>query len=206
MRYYYNSLDRKYFPSSGSRFSISGVMDYKPLTTTYYAFNDTIHPGQLPESVSSDSNNVQMRVSYANYYKYGKFTISNSADAFVTYSKTYSLNSFLTGGSNEYNHFHNISFYGLPYNYNFANTGFIYRFGVRYELLTKLYLSGVGNIMFETPSIAKLSRDSFMVSSYMIGAGAGISYDSPIGPISIIISKNINFGPFWTYFNIGYNF
>ena len=206
MRYYYNNLDRKYFPNSGSSFNLSGVIYLKPVTTTYYAINDTIHPDQLPEFVMSDSNNVQMRMAYANYHKYGKFTIINSADAFVTYSKSYSLNSFLTGGANEYSHFHNISFYGLPYNYNFANTGFIYRFGIRFELLNKLYLSGVGNIMFETPSVLKLPRDLFMVSSYMIGAGVGISYDSPIGPISIILSKNANFGPFWTYFNIGYNF
>jgi NTE family protein len=207
LNYKLNTLDNKHFPKSGHKLEVSAVYYIDPQYDYFFAFNDTVWQNDNPFSIV-DTNFFQFRLKYNSYNPAGKkFTIENSLNVFATFNNNdYRLNSFLIGGVNDYNRFYNISFYGMPLNYLFANNGVIYKFGLRYELLQKFYIGLKLNAMFESQTLTAIGEDVLDIDNYILGAGLVLSYDSPIGPVSIVVSKNSWPGPFWTYFNIGFNF
>ena len=206
IRYAYNYLDQKYFPKKGSRILLTALYSTNQDIDLYYAPDDTLYQSEDGHLDVLDSNNLLLRFYFENHHSFGKLTLSNNVDLFATYLPGSSLNSFLVGGLNDYGYFHNIPFFGLPLNYYFANTGLIYRFSARYEFLKNIYTFATVNGMYETPDYRRTFLALGESDSYLFGGGVGLSYKSKIGPISLAISKNLSFGPFWAYFNIGYNF
>ncbi len=206
--YHYNSFDKKYFPKKGMEFKLAGLFNFEPKKKLYYHETDTVFQGEENPVTELDSNYLQLKLIWRKYNTvYKKLTIINSADMFAVLNKSdYQLNSFLVGGVLNQKSFYNLPFYGMPTNYGFANNGLIYRLGVRYEFIPDLYFGIIANGMFETNTLDYLFADISDYNNYYFGGGLSISYDSPIGPMMIVMSKNTSINKFWTYFSIGYSF
>ncbi|MBN2746723.1 MAG: patatin-like phospholipase family protein [Bacteroidales bacterium] len=206
LAYQRNSLDKKYFPKSGSEMDLITILRLGSEFSKQINENDT--SVQIHELTGATDNPDQFfaRFSFSNYFGKNKLIFSNNANVFFSSDNFYNLNSFIVGGVNDYGNYQNISFYGMPFNYAFANTGLIYRFSARYELVNKLYVSLTANGLYEVDSYQNIFKSTVDWDRYFLGYGAGVSYESPIGPVSVFVSKNLSYSHFWTYFNIGYQF
>jgi len=82
------------------------------------------------------------------------------------------------------------------------------KLGVQVQPIPKLFVSTLANLIFVTDDISTLLNDIFTWNddARYIGAGAGFTYKTPIGPISIYFGSRIDiWNPIW-YFNIGHTF
>ncbi len=206
LAYQRNSLDKKYFPKSGSLFGVLTILRLSSKSNIQIDENDSTVQNHEINVSTDDPDQFFARFSYNNYFGKNRLIFSNEANVFFSSENFYNLNSFIVGGVSDYGNYQNISFYGMPYNYAFANTGLTYRFNARYELIHKLYVSLAVNGLYEVASYQNLIKSVDDWDRYHLGYGAGISYESPVGPVSVFVSKNLSYSHFWTYFNIGYQF
>ena len=203
----YNHLNKKHFPEKGI---------YNRLTATYYLNPDYqfyFNVEGEPESVRAVSwntdNYLQFRNRFAGYSKFGKVNMINEFDVYVSLSENANfLNSFVLGGSDEIDDYYSVSFWGLPKNFAVLGSGALYRLGFRYEFINNFYITAKANAIFDVyVSDDQPEEDAtYLDAQAFAGWGAGLSYNSIIGPISFVISKSFNYGPYWTYVNIGFSF
>lgn len=82
------------------------------------------------------------------------------------------------------------------------------KLGVQVQPMPNLFVSALANIIFFTDDNSTLLSDilNWNDAARYIGAGAGFTYKTPIGPISIYYgSRTDTWNPIW-YVNIGFTF
>jgi hypothetical protein len=82
------------------------------------------------------------------------------------------------------------------------------KLGVQVQAIPKLFVSGLFNMIIVSDDITTFANDIFSWNdeSRYLGSGAGFTYKTPIGPISIFLGSRLDiWNPIW-YFNIGYTF
>jgi NTE family protein len=201
----YNHLDKKHFPDRGI---------YNRFTTTLYInpyYEITFKLANETEQVKSYStgNFLQFRNSFAGYSKFGPVSLINEIDLYASLSENANnLNAFILGGSDEPYDYYSIPFWGLPKNFTVLGSGMLYRIGLRYEFIKNFYVTAKTNAIFDLyVSEDQPEEDAtYLDAQAFAGWGAGLSYNSIIGPISFIVTKSFDYGPYWTYVNIGFRF
>ncbi len=198
----YNHLDKKHFPNRGI---------YNRFTTTYFINPEYQFYFNLDNKKSeyNTDNFLQFRNSFAGYSKFGRVNMINEFDIYASLSENANqLNSFILGGSDVTTDYYSIPFWGLPKNFAVLGSGVLYRIGFRYEFIKNFYITTKANAIFDlyVPDDQPDPESTYLDAQAFAGAGIGLSYNSIIGPISFIVTKSINYGPYWTYVNIGFRF
>jgi len=195
----YNHLDKKHFPDKGIYNSFSSAYYINP--EYHFYFNvDNEH------SEFYTDNFLQFRNSFAGYSKFGRVNMINEFDIYASFSENANqLNSFILGGSDVTTDYYSIPFWGLPKNFAILGSGLLYRIGFRYEFIDNFYITAKANAVFDA-YVTQDGETTYLDAQTFAGAGIGLSYNSIIGPISFIVTKSANYGPYWTYVNIGFRF
>jgi len=199
----YNHLDKKHFPDRGI---------YNSLTAFYYINPEYQFFFNLENNNSEyyyTDNFLQFRNSFAAYSKFGKVNMSNEVEAYVSLSENANqLNSFILGGSDNNNDYYSIPFWGLPKNFTLLGSGMLYRVGLRYEFIKNFYATAKINAILDVyvDEEQEVDNVTYLDVQALAGWGVGLSYNSIIGPISFIVTKSFDYGPYWTYVNIGFRF
>jgi NTE family protein len=82
------------------------------------------------------------------------------------------------------------------------------KLALQIEPVSNLFLSALVNILFVSSDYPKLLKDILSMNDQgrYIGAGAGFTYKTPIGPVSIYLGSRTDiWNPIW-YINIGFTF
>ncbi len=203
----YNRLDKKHFPDKGIQYRFTSNYYINPRYEIVFNLNDE-NSTERTEHYKTD-NFLQFRSDFAAYSKFGKVTMSNEVNLYASFSENANhLNSFVLGGSDITADYYSIPFWGLPKNFALLGSGLLYRVGFRYQFIKNFYATVKANTIFDI-YVSDTQPDNetvYLDSKTITGAGIGLSYNSVIGPISFIVSKSFDYGPFWTYVNIGFKF
>ena len=82
------------------------------------------------------------------------------------------------------------------------------KLAIQYQVIPNLYLSALGNIIFVSDDFITFLDDilSWEEGTNYIGAGAGFTYKTPVGPVSIYLGSRTDvWNPIW-YTSIGFTF
>ena len=203
----YNHLDKKHFPNRGIYNRFTATYYINPVYNVFFNLDDGNHNKQSKHYYTN--NFLQFRNSFASYSKFGRVNLINEFDMYVSLSENANLlNSFILGGSDDATDYYSIPFWGLPKNFTVLGSGALYRLGLRYEFIDNFYITAKTNAIFDV-YVSNNQPDenaTYLDAQAFAGWGVGLSYNSIIGPISFVVSKSFDYGPYWTYVNIGFRF
>ncbi len=202
-----NTYDNNIYPTQGSRV----LVRYRQALRTNF-----IEYSSFPDSLGLDNKITEVMDPYwhfvlglENYLPLGKKVSINSEFALglSDNEKPFTDNYYL--GGYRYNlRSTQIAFVGLN-NHELLQGNYIKaKLGVQVEPISKLFVSALANLIFVTDDNSTLVNDIFTWNddARYFGAGAGLTYKTPIGPVSIFLGSRTDvWNPIW-YMNIGYTF
>ncbi len=175
LSYYFNSLDDKYFSVKG--LSLKSKIGYNFSTK----FDTNFSPKEM--NVNNDYGKIDF--SLAKYLSLNEhwvveskinaeYNIIDDSSKFVLFDK-------VLGGVYSDNKYQ-IAFWGMPNSYIVLKNYTITSLGLRYKIGDRIYLKSVVNA-----GVVNLNE-------YYFGGGLSFSFKSPIGPLSIGITKSLQYG------------
>lgn len=202
-----NSYNSNYYPTKGSNVKVKYRQAFN---TAYIAIYD------YPDSVDTDNKETE----YMNPYWHITLDLEN----YLPLGKKVSLNSQFGMGLSDNEKPFPDNYYIGGYRYNLRSNQVAFvglnshellqgnyvkgKLGVQVQPMPNLFVSALANIIFFTDDNSTLLSDilNWNDAARYIGAGAGFTYKTPIGPISIYYgSRTDTWNPIW-YVNIGFTF
>jgi NTE family protein len=200
--YRLNTLDDLMVPFEGSQVEIYLKGIYKPMLSLKY-LSDTI---DTENSLSSFS---KLYISYEHYYPFGpKLTsvlglcMGLSTDEFIA------SDYFFIGGHKANLRRNQVAFVGYNLGEVIATNLMQMKLGFNYRLYPNLQLEMLTNGMFTSYDFDHLLQSILDMNggSFHFGYGAGLTYNTPIGPASIFFAGNNKEDKTTWYINLGYTF
>ncbi|MEE0139120.1 patatin-like phospholipase family protein [Fusobacterium ulcerans] len=214
----YQNADNKY--SSGSRVYRDFNESYQSLSTGIYLYIDTLNKKNFPSKGNIlHFNGFNTQGVTGKEINYNSFMFST--DFYIPITEKISMNLGMSGGKTAGENVPNsslfklgglrnnnlaFSFIGLPMMGRYADEFYMIRGGIQYRLTDTFYLIGKYNTM--TYSSAGLSfQKSYDIGDRRYhGYGGGIGWDTFLGPISLMLSNDIDSSSSLFEVYMGYKF
>ena len=202
-----NTFNSNYYPTRGSNVSLIYRHAFSTSFITEYDYPDSL--GLENKSTEYLDPYWHLTLDLENYLSLGKKVSLNSEFAMgLSDNETPFPDNYYIGGYRYNLRSNQVAFVGL-HSFELLHGNYVKgKLGVQVQPIPKLFVSALANIIFVTNDISTLVSDIFNWNddARYIGAGAGFSYKTPIGPISIYLgSRTDTWNPIW-YFNIGHTF
>ena len=168
---YFDTLDNKAFPSKGSSFSLQAFANEELKKNS----NSNGFSG-----VFSFNFPVNQKLSFSFGGSFGKMS-----DDSIENTKLFRI-----GGSK--NSEVSYSFTGLPIMGRYSDEFYIGSFGLKYNLTNSLYLLSTYNVLTYSDTELSFQKENRLWKDKEYGYGAGIGWDTFLGPMTFMISNNID--------------
>jgi len=207
LSYHHNSFDNYLYPTRGSRVD----MRYRQAFTTGFSENYDFPDSLDLENRYSDQIDPfwHLEVQMENFLPMGKKASLNSefAVGVSDNDKPFSDNYYVGGYQNNMRA-NQVAFAGL-HSHELLHGNYL-KGKLAFQIIpvSNLYLSILGNIIFVSEDNTELMDAvlSWDKEALYIGAGAGFTYKTPLGPVSVYLGSRTDiWNPIW-YLNIGYTF
>lgn len=203
----HNSFDNHLYPTRGTRFDVKYRLAYNTRFISNFAY---------PDSLDMDNQEVEVIDPY--------WVFTTGLENYLPLSKKVSINTGLGLGlsANEKPFPDNFYVGGYRYNLREKQVPFVGlnnhellhgnylsgKFAIQYQVIPNLFLSALGNIVFVSDDFITFLDEiiSWEEGTHYVGAGAGFSYKTPVGPVSIYLGSRTDiWNPIW-YTSIGFTF
>ena len=203
----HNSFDNHLYPTRGSRLDIK----YRQAYNTNF-----ISKFDYPDSLGLDNEESEVMDPYwvfttdlENYLPLGKKVSMNTGIGLgLSRNEKPFTDDFYLGGYRYNLRDKQVPFVGL-HNHEMLYGNYLSgKLGFQYQVIPNLYLSALGNIIFVSDDFITFLDEiiSWEVGTHYIGAGAGFTYKTPVGPVSIYLGSRTDiWNPIW-YTGIGFTF
>jgi NTE family protein len=201
-----NTTDDLYFPKRGLKLDLTYTHMFNP--TVRYDAKDLSALGQNIVLSEKHSYSILL-VNYDVYMTFfRKATLNLGTGLGLNSDNTSMYNFFGIGGSylNKRDNF--IPFAGLNFGESIVRNFSMFRASVDVEILSDVYLNAKFNVAQGVDDAADIFKGLFDFGSekYFAGYGAGLKYDSPIGPVQLMAAGNTEDKKARWYFSIGFPF
>ncbi len=206
--YHLNTFDNYLYPTRGTAIELEYRQAFQTQDITKFSWPDSLDG--LDDHVTNQVDPYwRMRALYESYFRLGnRISLNLAFSAGLSSNDKPFIDNFYIGGY-RYNMRHNqISFVGLHHNEELAGNFVKEKIALQVEPIPKLYVSLLGNLMFYSDDITTFLDDilSYNRDQIYIGAGAGFTYRTPIGPLSVFLGSRTDvWNPIW-YTNLGFTF
>ncbi len=201
-----NTTDDLYFPKRGLKLDLAYSHMFNP-TIRYDAKDLSALNGNI---LSSEQHSYStLLVSYDVYMTFFRRATLNLGTGLGLNSDNTSMYSFFNLGGSYLNKRDNfIPFAGFSFGETIVRNFSMFRASVDIEILSDVYLSAKFNVAQGTEDAADIFEGLFDFDSeqYFAGYGAGLKYDSPIGPVQLMAAGNTEDKKARWYFSIGFPF
>ena len=205
--YQFSSFDNHLYPTRGSRIDIQFRQALRTRFLTQYDFPDSL--GLENKSVEFINPYWHLTGEYESYIRLwnkvsfnGQFSVGLSAD-----DKPFPDN-YYVGGYRYNQRSHQIPFVGMHSHELLVGNYVREKIVLQVEPISKLYISALVNILLFSDDLDgfKDNITSWTHENRILGAGAGFTYKTPVGPVSVYLgSRTDAWNPIW-YTNIGFTF
>ena len=206
--YQHNSFDSNLYPTKGS------MVDLK----YRQAFNtNSILVPDYPDSLGLENEKIKGKVNpywaltfdLENYLPLGKKVSFNSEFALGLSDNDKPIpDNFYVGGYRYNLRANQVAFVGLNSHELLQGNYVKGKLALQVQAMPNLYVSALANLIIVSDDITTFADDIFSWNDdarYM-GVGAGFTYKTPIGPMSVFLGSRTDiWNPIW-YVNIGYTF
>lgn len=200
----YQDTDNKY--SSGSRAYRDFHESYQTVSTGMYLYIDTLNKKNFPSKgnvLRFDGFNTQGVASKDINYNGFMF----STDFYLPVTERFSMNLGISGGKTAGENIPNsslfklgglrdndltFSFIGLPMMGRYTDEFYMIRGGVQYRLTDTFYLIGKYNMMTYSSDGLSFQKSYEIGDRRYHGYGGGIGWDTFLGPISLMLSNDLD--------------
>jgi len=205
--YELNTYDNFIYPTRGSRVLIKYRQALKTDFIEYFSYPDSL---DMEDKISEVMDPYwHLAIDLENYLPVGKKVSINSELALgLSANEKPFTDNYYVGGYRYNLRSTQLAFVGLNSHEllqgNFAKA----KLGVQVEPMSNLFVSALANLIFVTDDNSTLANDIFTWNdeARYFGAGAGLTYKSPLGPISFFLGSRTDiWNPIW-YVNIGFTF
>jgi NTE family protein len=197
-----NTLDDLMYPFEGSQMDIDLKGIYNPVLDLRY-LTDTINTKSSLNSFS------KLYINFDNYNPLGPklnynigLSLGLSTDEFIA------SDYFYVGGHKNNLRRNQIAFVGYNLGEVVATNFFRIKLGFNYRILNNLQLETLVNGMIASDNFEHLVQSVLEVNkkAFHLGYGGGLTYKTPLGPLSIFIAGNNKDSKATWYINMGYTF
>jgi NTE family protein len=197
-----NTLDDLMYPFEGSQIEIYLKGIYHPILDLRY-LTDTI--------VTENSLNSfgKFYVNFENYKPLGsKLNINTGLALGLSTDEFIASDYFYVGGHKNNLRRNYVAFVGYNLGEVVATNFFQVKFGLNYRLYKNLQLETLINGMTASDSFEHLAQSVIKMNKGTLhfGYGGGLTYKTPLGPVSIFLSGNNKDSGLTWYINMGYTF
>ncbi len=203
----HNTFDNHLYPTRGSRVDIKYRLAYNTHFISEFDFPDSL---DLENKASEIMDPYWVfAIDLENYLPFSKkVSLNSGAGIGLSRNEKPFTDNFYVGGYRYNLRVKQVSFVGL-HNHELLHGNYLSgKLALQYEIIPKLYLSALGNIIFVSDDFTTFLDDilSWEKDTHYIGAGAGFSYKTPIGPVSVYLGSRTDiWKPIW-YTSIGFTF
>ncbi|MDX2430040.1 MAG: patatin-like phospholipase family protein [Bacteroides sp.] len=206
--YQHNSFDSNLYPTKGSRVDLK----YRQAFQT----NSILIP-DYPDSLGIDNEKIRgkvdpywhLTVNLENYLPLGKKVSFNSEFALgLSDNEKPMLDNFYVGGYRYNQRANQVAFLGLNSHELLQGNYVMGKLALQVQAMPNLYVSALANLIIVSDDITTFADDifSWKKEARYFGTGAGFTYKTPIGPLSVFLGSRTNvWNPIW-YVNIGFTF
>jgi len=203
----HNSLDHLLFPTRGIR---TGLQYRQALGTDY------ISNFSYPDSLGME-NKIEEQVDpywvmtavWESYFSIGrKVSIDLEWGAGLSHNEKPFPDNFYIGGYRYNLRGNQVAFVGLNSHELLHGNYMKEKVALQFQAIPNLFITALWNIIYVGDDNKEFLENilSFSSEGRYMGAGAGVSYKSPLGPVSIFLGSRTDvWNPIW-YINIGYTF
>ncbi len=205
--YRLNTYDNQLYPKRGARVDITYKQAFLTSSVSQFSHPDSSnHENEYHGTIPAFWN---LSVDMESYFLLGKKVSINTEFSFgISDQDTPYPDNFFVGGYGYPLRAHQVEFVGLRPNELLAGNYLKEKLALQVEAVSNLFFSALVNILFVSDDYLKLYKDILSMSDRgrYIGAGAGCTYASPFGPLSLYLgSRTDRWDPIW-YVNMGFTF
>jgi NTE family protein len=206
--YKLNTYDSYLYPTRGVAIELEYRQALQTQFTTRFSFPDSLDIPDEPVKEMMDPY-WRLEARYESYIPIGKKISFNSAlSAGLSPNEKPFTDIFYIGGYRFNLRMNQVAFVGLHLNEELYGNYLKEKLALQFEPLPNLYASILGNLIFVSDDISTFWNDivSFNREQIYIGVGAGFTYRTPIGPLSVYLGSRTDvWNPIW-YTNLGFTF
>jgi NTE family protein len=200
--YRLNTLNDLMFPFSGSQVDITLKGMYDPVLDLKY-ITDTI---DRRGSLGSFS---KLHIYIDNYHPMGtKFCLNTAISMGLSTDEFIAADNFYMGGHKNNLRRNHVAFVGYSPGEVSVTNFFLAKIGLNYRLFRNFQIETLVNAMTTGTNFENLIESSVELkgSTFHLGYGTGITYKTPLGPLSLFIAANNKENNLRWYINLGYTF
>ena len=206
--YQHNSFDNNLYPTKGSRVDLKYRQAFKT--------NSILVP-DYPDSLGLENEKIKekvdpywhLQVDLENYRPLGKKVSFNSEFALGLSDNEKPIpDNFYVGGYRYNLRANQVAFVGLNSHELLQGNYVKGKLALQVQAMPNLYVSALANLIIVSDDITTFADDIFSWNddARYLGAGAGFTYKTPIGPMSVFLGSRTDiWNPIW-YVNIGFTF
>jgi len=206
--YRLNTYDHYLYPTRGAAIELEYRQALHTKFITNLSLPDTLD--FLDDQVVEEINPYwRVNARFESYLPLGKKISFNSAlsTGLSRNDKPFTDN-FYIGGYRYNLRMNQVPFVGLHLNEELSGNYLKEKLALQFQPVSNLYASILGNLIFISDDLGTFWNDiiSYNREQIYIGLGAGITYRSPIGPLSVYFGSRTDvWNPIW-YINLGFTF
>lgn len=207
LRYELNTFDNFIYPTRGSRVFLKYRQALKTDFISHFSYPDSLgYENKVTETVDPYWH---LALALENYLPLGK-KVSLNSELVLGLSKNEKpfTDNYYVGGYRYNLRSNQLSFVGLNSHELLQGNFTKAKLGVQVQPMANLYVSALANLVFVTDDLTTMLSDilNWNSDANYIGAGAGLTYKTPLGPVSFFLGSRTDiWNPIW-YVNIGYTF
>jgi NTE family protein len=205
--YQHNSFDNHLYPTRGTRVDLQFRQAFRTRFLTQFDFPDSL--GLENKVVEYMDPYWHLTGAYESYFRLGKKVSLN-----LEFSLGLSDNekpfpdNYYVGGYRYNQRSNQVAFVGMNSHELLVGNYVKEKIALQVQPIGNLYVSALVNILFHSDDIDTFLDNilSFSNEGRIFGAGAGFTYKTPVGPVSVYLgSRTDAWNPIW-YTNIGFTF
>ena len=205
--YKLNTFDNYLYPTRGTRILVNYRQAFKTNFTTLYNFPDSL--GLENKETEIMNPYWHLTTEYESFFRLGKKASLNlEFSAGLSDNDKPFTDNYYVGGYRYNLRDNQVAFVGLHSHELLQGNYVKEKVALQFKPVSNLYLSVLFNFLFVGDDFKTFIDEflSFSKEGRYMGAGAGVTYKTPVGPLSIYLGSRTDiWNPIW-YLNIGFTF
>jgi NTE family protein len=205
--YRHNSYDSFLYPTRGSNVNLKYKQAFRTTNVISFSFPDSI---EVDDRIKDTMDPYwHLTADLENYLPLGnKVSLNSGIAAGLSSDEKPFSDSYYIGGHGYNLRANQIAFMGLQNHELLVGNYLMGKLGLQLEPFPNLYASVLANLIFVADELDTFMENvlSFAAEGRYLGMGAGITYKTPVGPISVFYGSRTDvWNPIW-YTSIGFTF
>lgn len=208
IRYQANTFDHNIYPTHGLKASLSYRRAFRTRQALNLSFPDSLDTEDYTSTEILDPY-WHVNAAFERYFRlFPDVSLNAGVNLGLSAAGKPILDNYYIGGYRCNQRLIQVPFVGL-HSHELLYANYLKgKLALQWEAVPRLFLSGLANLLFVSDDLNEFPGEilNWEDDHRYVGAGAGFTYRTPLGPVSVFLGSRTDvWNPVW-YLNIGYSF